>query len=51
MSAFLPSVSAWITKRIQIWDGRHKVAVEIQKVICGGIKTENLVEYVCLSKN
>ena len=47
MSASLPSASVQISKRIQIWDGRKKVAVKIQKSFCGGKKTENLIESTC----
>ena len=36
-------------KRIQIWDGRQKVAVEIQKSLCGGRKIENLIESTCFN--
>ena len=35
------------TKRIQIWDGRQKVMVKIQKTLCGVIKTENLIKSTC----
>ena len=28
-------------------DGRQKVAVKIQKSLCGGRKTENLIESTC----
>ena len=47
MSADAPSVSVWISKRIQIWDGKQKVAVKIQKTLCGGRSTENLIESTC----
>ena len=33
MSYDAPIFSAWISKRIQIWDGRQKVMVEIQKTL------------------
>ena len=42
-----PSVSVWISKIIQIWDGRQKVAVEIQKTLCEGRNKENLIESTC----
>ena len=40
MSADAPSVFVWISNRIQIWDGRHVVAVEIENTIYGGRNTE-----------
>ena len=30
-----------------IWDVRQKAVVEIQKSLCGGRKTENLIESTC----
>ena len=42
-----PSFSVWISKRIQIWDGSQKVAVEIYNSIYGGRKTEKLIESRC----
>ena len=47
ISADAPNISVRISKRIQIWDGRQKLAVEIQKSLCGGRKTENLIESTC----
>ena len=47
MSADVPSVFAWISKRIQIWDGRQNVVVEIQKLLCGGRNTEILIDPMC----
>ena len=47
ISADEPSVSARIPRRIQIWDGRLRVAVEIRKSLCGGRKIENLIESAC----
>ena len=47
VSADAPSVSVWISKRIQIWDGRQQLAVVIQKTLCGGRNTENLIESTC----
>ena len=47
VSADVPSISVWISKRIQIWDGRQKVAVEIQKTLCGGRNTYNFIKSTC----
>ena len=47
INADAPSVSAWISNIIQIWDRRQKVAVEIQMSLCGDRKTDNLIEYTC----
>ena len=44
---FLPSISLWIPNIIQIWDGRKKLAVEIQKSLCRGLKADNLIESTC----
>ena len=44
---FLPSFSVRLSKRIQIWDGRQKVALEIQKSLCRGRNKDNLVESTC----
>ena len=38
ISDVAPSVSVCIPKIIQIWYGKKKVAVEIQKTLCGGRK-------------
>ena len=51
MSAYAPNVSLCILKRIKIWYGRQKVAIEIQKSRLGGRKTYNLIESTFLSKN
>ena len=47
ISVDAPSVSVWISQIIQIWDGRQKVAVEIQKPLFGGIYTDNLIKSTC----
>ena len=44
MGADAPSVFVWISNRIQIWDGRQNVAVDIQKSLCGGRNAENLID-------
>ena len=44
ISADVPSLSVWILKIIQIWDGGQKVALEIQKLVCGSRKMENSIE-------
>ena len=44
-----PSFSVCLSRRIQIWDGKQKVAVEIQKSLCEGRKTENLIESTCFN--
>ena len=36
----------WISKRNIIWDGRQKMAVEIQKLLCGDRK-DNLIKSTC----
>ena len=43
ISADAPSVSVWISNIIQIWCGRQKVAVEIQKKILRVLNTDNLI--------
>ena len=47
ISADAPSISVLISKMIQIWDGRKKVAVEIQKTLCEGRNIENLIKSTC----
>ena len=47
ISADAPSVSVLISKRIQIWDGRQKLAVETQKTLCGDRNTYNLINSTC----
>ena len=47
ISADEPSISVYISKSIYIWDGRQKVAVEIQNSLCGGRKTDNLIDSTC----
>ena len=47
MSAFLPSVYAWIPKIIQNWGGRQKLALEIHKSLCGVRKKDNLIDSTC----
>ena len=44
ISADATSISVQISKIIQNWDGRQKVAVEIQKTLFGGINIEHLIE-------
>ena len=44
ISADAPSVYVWISKIIQIWDGRQKMAVEIQNLFFRGIKSEILIK-------
>ena len=51
ISADAPSFSLWISNKIQILDGGKIVVVGIQKTICGGINTENLIKSIFLSKN
>ena len=46
--ADVPRVSVWISKIIQIWYGRCFVVVKIQKTLCGGRNTENLIESMCV---
>ena len=48
MSAFLPSGYCVNMKIIKIWDERKKVVVEIQKSLCGGQKTENLINFTSI---
>ena len=43
--------SICISKRIQIWNGRQIVVVEIQKTLCGGRNTVNLIEFTCFYLN
>ena len=48
MSANAPRISVLISKRIQIWYGRQKMAVEIQRSLCGGRNTDNLIYSICI---
>ena len=41
----------WISKIIQVWYGRQKMAVWIQKTLCGGRNTENLIDSTCFYLN
>ena len=51
ISADAPSISVLISKIIKICYGRQKVAVEIQKLLGGGRKTENLINHTCFNLN
>ena len=42
-----PSVSAWISMKIQSRYGRQKMVVEIHNFVCGGIKIEHLIKFTC----
>ena len=51
ISADAPSVFLSISKIIKIRDGGQKLVVEIQKLLCGGRKTKNLIESTFLNLN
>ena len=43
MIVFFTSVSVGLSTRIKIWE----MVVEKQKTLCGGRKTDNLIEHTC----
>ena len=47
INSYSPSTFARISNRIPIWDGRQKVAIEIQKLLCRRKKTYNLMGSTC----
>ena len=47
ISTDAPSFSVRILKKIKIWYGRQKMAVDIQKTRCGVRNRENLIKSAC----